>query len=194
MLRNSKDQAFFGAPMVNFPTLGKDYIDWFCNKADLPFTLEPDNVWPLFGEAGYRPELLGAAADKLRFDFQFDEATGPEKFTTEVRRLVEELNKTLRSVVHGLTPIQSAVLRVMAATGENYAPFESATMDKYKKALELAGTPLEDIKADVPGVQQALIALQEKKLAWRAARGIYAVEEKAIVELLRADGLLAGLE
>jgi hypothetical protein len=164
------------------------------NKADLPFTLEPDNVWPLFGEAGYRPELLGAAADKLRFDFQFDEATGPEKFTTEVRRLVEELNKTLRSVVHGLTPIQSAVLRVMAATGENYAPFESATMDKYKKALELAGTPLEDIKADVPGVQQALIALQEKKLAWRAARGIYAVEEKAIVELLRADGLLAGLE
>jgi hypothetical protein len=82
----------------------------------------------------------------------------------------------------------------MAATGENYAPFESATMDKYKKALELAGLPPEDVKADVPGVQQALIALQEKKLAWRAARGIYAVEEKAIVEVLRADGLLAGLE
>ena len=67
-------------------------------------------------------------------------------------------------------------------------------MVKYKKALELAGTALEDIKADVPGVQQALIALQEKKLSWRAARGIYAVEETAIVELLRADGLLAGLE
>ena len=59
--------------------------------------------------------------------------------------------------------------------------------------MELAGAPLEDIKADVPGVQQALIALQEKKLAWRASRGIYAVEERAIVELLRADGLLVGL-
>lgn len=193
MLRNSKDQAFFGAPMVNFPTLGKDYIDWFCRKADLPFPLEPEAVWPLFCEAGYRPELLGAAADKFRFDFQVDEATGPEEFAAEVRRLAEELAKTLRSVVHGLTPIQSAVLRVMAATGENYAPFESATMDKYKKALELAGLPPEDVKADVPGVQQALIALQEKKLAWRAARGIYAVEEKAIVEVLSADGLLAGL-
>jgi len=36
--------------------------------------------------------------------------------------------------------------------------------------------------------------MQEKKLAWRAARGIYAVEEKAIVEVLRADGLLVRLE
>lgn len=180
--------------MVSFPTLGKDCIDWFCRKADPPFPLEPEAVWSLFCEAGYRPELLGAAADKFRFDFQVDEATWSEKFDAEVRRLAVELAKTLRSVVHGLTPIQSAVLRVMAATGENYAPFELATMDTYKKALELAGLPPEDVKADVPGVQQALIALQEKKLASRAARGIYAVEEKAIVEVLRADGLLAGLE
>lgn len=64
---------------------------------------------------------------------------------------------------------------------------------KYKKALELAGVPHKEAKADVPGVQQALIALQEKKLVWRAARGVYAIEEKAIVDLLKTDGLLAGL-
>lgn len=29
MLRNSKEQAFFGAPLVNFSPLGKDYIEWF---------------------------------------------------------------------------------------------------------------------------------------------------------------------
>lgn len=43
------------------------------------------------------------------------------------------------------------------------------------------------------GVQQALIALQEKKLVWKASRGVYAVDEQVIVDLLRADGLLEGL-
>jgi hypothetical protein len=46
----------------------------------------------------------------------------------------------------------------------------------------------------VPGVQQALIALQEKKLIWNAARGVYAIEEPAVADILAADGLLTGLE
>ncbi|MEX5618452.1 ATP-binding protein, partial [Pseudomonas syringae] len=36
MLRNSKDQAFFGASMVPFPTLDQNYIDWLCANIDLP--------------------------------------------------------------------------------------------------------------------------------------------------------------
>jgi len=194
MLRNSKDQAFFGAPMVNFPTLNQQYIDWFCQETDLPFKLDPQNVWPLFVEAGYRPELLGSAADLFRFDFEVDVATGPDKFAEEVRRLTEEMNEVQRKVIHSLTPIQLATLRVMAADGHNYAPFEAATMDKYRKAMQLAGLQPEDVKADVPGVQQALLALQEKKLVWRAARGVYAVEEQSVIELLLASGLLEGLE
>jgi hypothetical protein len=39
-----------------------------------------------------------------------------------------------------------------------------------------------------------LIALQDKKLVWRAARGVYAVEEGNIVDILAADGLLNELE
>lgn len=194
MLRNSKDQAFFGAPMVNFPTLGHDFINWFCKEIDLPFKLDPEKVWPLFAEAGYRPELLGSAADFFRFDFEVDAATGPDKFAEEVRRLAEEMNEVQRKVIHSLTPIQLAVLRVMAASGNDYAPFEAATMDKYRKAMQLAGLQPEDVKADVPGVQQALIALQEKKLAWRAARGVYAVEEQSVIDLLLAGGLLGGLD
>lgn len=194
MLRNSKDQAFFGAPMVNFPTLGHDFINWFCKEIDLPFKLDPEKVWPLFAEAGYRPELLGSAADFFRFDFEVDAATGPDKFAEEVRRLAEEMNEVQRKVIHSLTPIQLAVLRVMAASGNDYAPFEAATMDKYRKAMQLAGLQPEDVKADVPGVQQALIALQEKKLVWRAARGVYVVEEQSVIDLLLAGGLLGGLD
>lgn len=194
MLRNSKDQAFYGAPMVNFPMLGKDFIAWFCLKAELPFPLSPEKVWPVFVEAGYRPELLGSAADTLRFNFEVSAETGPAMFEDEVRQLASEMNQVQRKVIHSLPPIQQVVLRVMAATGSNYAPFEAATMALYRKGLQLAGGTEEDVRVDVPGVQQALLALQEKKLIWRAARGVYAIEEQTVAEILAADGLLRGLE
>ena len=193
MLRNSKDQAFYGAPMVNFPMLGKDFIEWFCQKAELPFPLSPEKVWPLFVEAGYRPELLGSAADTLRFNFEISEDTGPDMFDNEVRQLANEINHVQRKVIHSLTPIQQVVLRVMAATGSNYAPFEASTMELYGRGLQLGGGTEDDVRIDVPGVQQALLALQEKKLIWRAARGVYAIEEQTVTDILATDGLLCGL-
>lgn len=147
----------------------------------------------MFVEAGYRSELLGSAADHFRFDFGSDTTTGPDKFAEEVRRLAEEINEVQRKIIRSLTPIQLAVLRVMAASSQDYAPFEATTMDKYRKAMQLAGHAPEAVKADVPGVQQALIALQEKKLVWRAARGMYAIEEQNVIDLLSADGLLERL-
>ncbi|WP_224790662.1 ATP-binding protein [Pseudomonas fluorescens] len=193
MLRNSKDQAFFGASMVQFPTLDQDFIDWLCANLDLPCALDPAEVFQLFKESGYRPELLGAAADEIRFDFTIDPESIPARFTELVRAQADELYANLKKVIHGLTPIQSAVIRVMSVKGDHYAPFEAPTMALYAKALEQAGIAASEIKVEVPGVQQALIALQEKKLVWKASRGVYAVDEHVIVDLLRADGLLGGL-
>lgn len=193
MLRNSKDQAFFGASMVPFPTLDQNYIDWLCANIDLPCPLDPAEVFQLFKESGYRPELLGAAADVIRFDFSIAPEDVPERFAVLVRAQADELNANLKKVLHSLTPIQSAVIRVMSVMGENYAPFEAPTMELYTAAMKLAGIAENDIKVEVPGVQQALIALQDKKLVWKASRGVYAVDENVIVDLLRADGLLEGL-
>lgn len=193
MLRNNKEQAFYGAPMVNFPMLGKDFIEWFCQKAELPFRLSPEKVWPLFVDAGYRPELLGSAADTLRFNFEVSADVGPDMFENEVRHLANEINQVQRKVIHSLTPIQQVVLRVMAATGSDYAPFEASTMELYRRGLQSAGGTEDDLRIDVPGVQQALLALQEKKLVWRAARGVYAIEEQTVTDILATDGLLRGL-
>lgn len=193
MLRNSKDQAFFGASMVQFPTLEQDFIDWFCANIDLPCALDPAEIFQLFKESGYRPELLGAAADEIRFDFVIDPASIPARFSELVRAQANDLYAGLKKVIHSLTPIQSAVLRVMAAKGNDYAPFEAPTMALYAKAMQQAGIEASAIKAEVPGVQQALIALQEKQLVWKASRGVYAVDERVIVDLLDADGLLEGL-
>ncbi|UZE23813.1 ATP-binding protein [Pseudomonas sp. B21-056] len=193
MLRNSKDQAFFGASMVPFPTLDQDFINWFCANVDLPHPLDPCNVFELFKESGYRPELLGAAADEIRFDFALDPEIVPQRFALLVRAQADELNADLQKVIHSLTPIQSAVIRVMSAKGESYAPFEAPTINLYAKAMAQAGIAESDIKVEVPGVQQALLALQEKKLVWKASRGVYAVDEQVIVDLLRDAGLLEGL-
>lgn len=193
MLRNSKDQAFFGAAMVPFPTLDRDFVDWFCTHVDLPHPLDPARVFGLFQESGYRPELLGAAADEIRFDLTLAPEHVPERFAALVKAQATELNANLKKVIHSLTPIQSAVLRVMSAKGEDFAPFEAPTMELYAKAMQRAGIDPAEIKVEVPGVQQALIALQEKKLVWKASRGVYAVDENVIVDLLREDGLLEGL-
>lgn len=194
MLRNSKDQAFFGASMVQFPTLDQDFIDWFCANVDLGAALDPAQVFQLFKESGFRPELLGAAADEIRFDFNIEPEAIPARFAERVRAQADELNANLRKVIHSLTPIQSAVMRVMSVMGDDYAPFEAPTMALYGKAMTLAGIDAGEVQVEVPGVQQAPIALQQKKLVWKASRGVYAVDDSVIADVLRADGLLEGLD
>jgi hypothetical protein len=189
MLRNSKDQAFFGAPLVKFPSLGKDYVQWFCTQAELPAPLNADVVFALFVRASHRPEILGAAADALRFDFELNAADVPEKFAQTVNDLITASDQESLRVVHSLTPLQSAVLRVMANQGTNYAPFESKTIAAYQATLDSIA-PESTLKADVPNVQQALTALQEKALIWRAARGVYALEESSLADLMAQAGMV----
>jgi len=185
MLRNSKDQAFYGAPLVNFPHLGKDYVEWFCQNVGLLASLDPATVWALFEKAGWRPELLGAAADALRFDFEIDAADVSARFALAVEEQIENANAETMRVVHSLTPLQTAVLHVLAQSDVNYRPFEAGTLEKYRAALNGAGELAESVaKVDVPSVQAALQGLQEKSLIWRASRGVYALEDSALRDVL----------
>jgi len=190
MLRNSRDQAFYGAPLVNFPPLGPDYVAWFCQRVGLTAPLDPAMVEALFLRAAYRPELLGAAADTLRFEFGLAPQDVPARFAAAVQEQIDASNDEMLRVVHSLTPLQAAVLKVLARRGTDYAPFEAATLQAYQAVLQ-AANPAGEAKADVPAVQQALIALQEKALVWRAARGVYALEEATLADLMMQQGLLA---
>ena len=189
MLRNSRDQAFFGAPLVAFPPLGQDFVRWFCAGTGLSAALDPDTVGALFERAAFRPEILGAAADSLRFDFELKASDVAARFATAVEEQIQAADTQTLRVIHALTPMQSAVLRVLCAKGAQYAPFEAATLAAYAAVLR-AIAPQDRIKPDVPNVQQALSALQEKSLVWRERRGVYALEESALSELLAANGLL----
>ncbi|CAB3788277.1 ATP-binding protein [Pararobbsia alpina] len=192
MLRASKDQAFFGAPLIDFPPLGEDYVKWFCdNTTDLPAKLTVELVAPLFRQAGNRPEILGSAADQLRFDLSLKLEDVERRFAEVVEGQIAQANDDLLDVFHSLTPIQSAVLRVLAATGKGYAPFESRTLEKYRTALTDFPS---DSELSSANVQQALTALQEKGLVWRAARGVYAMEDDSLSDLLKREGYLEGLD
>ncbi|MGO4156992.1 ATP-binding protein [Cupriavidus sp. YAF13] len=189
MLRNSRDQAFYGAPLVNFPALDMAYVQWFCDRLDLGAKLDPAEVFELFKRAAFRPELLGAAADALRFEFGLPAGDIPARFAAAVEEQIAVSNTEQMRVVHSLTPLQSTVLRVMAVRGSNYAPFEAATMEAYDAVLK-AIDPGADARVDVSNAQQALSALQDKALVWRAARGVYALEETGLASLMQQAGML----
>ena len=78
------------------------------------------------------------------------------------------------------------------APGSAAAPFEAATLAAYAQVLK-ATTGNPEAILDVTQAQsalQALQALQDKALVWRAARGVYALEESSLAELMAAQGLL----
>ena len=190
MLRNSKDQAFFGAPLQPFPPLGQDYIAWFCQGVDLPGPLNPDEVERLFERAARRPEILGAAADAVRFDFELEADKTQQRFAQAVEQQIQAADAQTLRVIHALTPLQSAVLRVLAARQDRYAPFEEATIAAYRAVLARIA-PDEKLNPDVSNTQAALQALQDKSLIWREKRGVYALEETGLADLLAVEGMLA---
>nr|WP_315597701.1 ATP-binding protein [uncultured Cupriavidus sp.] len=189
MLRAGRDQAFMGAPLIGFPPLGMDFVQWFCNRLDLGNTLDPVLAYEVFKRASFRPELLGAAADVVRFDFGLPPELLGTRFSEAIDEQIAESDREQLRVVHSLTPPQSTVLCVMAVRGEKFAPFEAATMEAYNAVLQ-ATSPNVGTRIDVSGAQQALVALQEKALVWRAARGVYALEETGLATLMASAGML----
>ena len=190
MLRNSRDQAFFGAPVMNLPCLDRHYVDWFCANVDLAVNLDPQEVFSLFEKASFRPEILATAIDNVRMDLMLQDHDIPGRFAQEVNKEIQLNRVGSIKIIHSLSPIQSAVFRVLAAAGDSYAPFEASTMDRYNAALKRID-PKAKTDIEVSNVQQALTALQEKNLVWKASRGVYDLEDHAFKDLLEEEGMLA---
>jgi hypothetical protein len=191
LMTASKDQAFYGAQTAQFQMLDMGFVEWFCDTIELPFTLKAVDVMPIFVAHGYRPEILLSAAGSFAMMFDpIQDDVGLAQFKEEASLKAAEPTEELMRTVHNLTPLQSAVLKVMALTLDKYAPFEAATIELYKKALAIAGASSEEKELSTQSFQSALSALQDKKLVWKAARGTYYLEELSIADTLRAEGLL----
>jgi hypothetical protein len=192
LLRARKDQAFYKASLQTFPPLGADFVQWFVDNTGLAQALDVERTQRVFARTGSRPEVLVQALGEL------EEVAGSaaandaidDKFEAAVARAIEESDEAMLKVVRALTPLQGAVLRVLAVQGDNYAPYAATSLDAYQQQLTLLD-PRSSVKVDVPNVQSALESLQSKSLAWKAAHGEYALEEQSLVDLMRSRGLLA---
>jgi hypothetical protein len=181
LLRSSKDQAFFKAAMQNFPPLGRPFIEWFVDNTGLPVRLDIDRTFELFAKTGFRPEVLVEALGTLQDGRELTAGNVDDAFAGIVHDALEESDAAMLKIVAALTPLQGAVLRVMIAQGDDYVPYAAATLDAYREELARTGG---GANVDVPNVQAALEALQNKALIWRAAHGEYALEEQGLAELL----------
>ena len=189
MLRSSKDQAFFGAPLTTFPPLNEEYVRWFIEGRQLSDVLEVDVVTQWFIYAGHRPEILSAAADAVLYEIGADPTTIPERLKLAIEEEVRAVDEAQMRVVRSLTALQSAVLREMASSGTGYAPFEQATMDRYQVTLHQIA-PSSTVLPNDTNVQSALASLQKRGLVWRAARGVYALEDSRLATLMQLDGMI----
>ena len=191
MLRNSKDQAFFSAPLIAFPPLDSGFVRWFCAGTKLPVRLDESEVLVLFEQASFRPEILASAADSLRFNFDLAPEDVQQEFSKAVEEQIKASDEQYVQGLRALPPLQFAVLAVMANNGAAYAPFEQKTLAEYQSIMTKIA-PTEKGKTDVPNIQQALAYLQEKSLVWREKRGVYSLEESAMTEIIKKELVARG--
>lgn len=191
VLRASKDQAFYKAAMSAFPPLGLDYVEWFVVNSGSQFPLDIKRTFQMFERTGNRPEVLVQALGELEEvdGTPLTSATIDDRFESAVAKTIEESDEAMLKIVRALTPLQGAVLRVLAKQTDEYAPYAAASLAQYATELRLLDSK-STVNVDVPNVQSALESLQGKTLVWRAAHGEYALEEQSLADLMRTRGLL----
>ncbi len=191
VLRASKDQAFYKAAMSAFPPLGLDFVEWFVANAGSAFPLDIQRTFQMFERTGNRPEVLVQALGDLEDvdSAPLTSATIDDRFQSAVVKATEDADEAMLKIVRTLTPLQGAVLRVLAKQADEYAPYAAASLAQYTTELKLLDAK-STVNVDVPNVQSALESLQGKALVWRAAHGEYALEEQSLADLMRARGLL----
>lgn len=64
-LCTTRDEPFFATPLLDFPLLGYEFIQWLCTRPNAPVGLQIDEVFHLFRSIGYRPGVLGRAIEAL---------------------------------------------------------------------------------------------------------------------------------
>lgn len=189
MLRNAKQQAFFGAPLTSFPPLGRDYVAWVIDQMDLATALDADEVTRWFERAGHRPELLAAALDAVVYDIGADRTTLAGRLESAIEQEVRASDEQQMRLVRALTPLQAAVLGELASTGSGYVPFAGASMARYAATIRRID-PQDTTAPNGSNVQSALATLTRRGLVWSGERGVYALEDARLAELMRAEGMI----
>lgn len=180
-------QPFFGASIIPFPLLGKDYVSAYTTQintrlaAGNQFNIE--DVEYAFGLVGSRPEMLTKLVAEVSIGHGEAGNLG-ELLRTGALNHQADVWSDFESSYNELSALQKAVLEVLAERTIQkltFAPFSEQTVANVARKLELSES---DTKASTANIQNAVNALREKELVWKSDRGEYALEDASMAEWL----------
>jgi hypothetical protein len=191
-LVNGREQAFYGADMVQFPTLGKDYVQWLVGRSKL--ALDIDLATDVFQSLGSRPEPFRKALSQTRLQLAINPAQDPNALLVNLAaKGVRDSKTEFLNTVASLPPLQLALLRELAVDTllgpdvRRPGLFSVAMKARLLARLEADMGPAHGVSVETPSVQNALDKLREENFLWRSQRGSYSVEDEQFLEWLAEE-------
>lgn len=175
-LVSAKDQAFYMAPMEDLELLGLPYLQWVLQNSAAANKPSISALASGFEVCGHRPEPL----KKVLRELTKSRALNPAELDS---RFLELMGNNLRSVrdtfiqgLSGMAPLDAAVMRRMALTGNAFTPFDATALAHYGQLLQTYGATA-PIAPSQSAVQTALERLRRDGLVWNAGRGLWFIED-----------------
>lgn len=191
-LVNGREQAFYGADMVAFPTLGKDYVQWLLGRAKLD--LDIDLAFGVFETLGSRPEPFRKALSQTRLQLAINPGQDANSLLVELAAQgIRDSKADFLNTVASLPPLQAALLRELATDAlqgsdvRRLGLFSAAMKSRLLARLAAEMGADHRVSVEPPSVQNALDKLRETNFLWRSQRGSYAVEDEQFLEWLAQD-------
>jgi hypothetical protein len=191
-LVNGREQAFYGADMVEFPTLGKDYVQWLVGRSKL--NLDIDLATDVFQSLGFRPEPFRKALSQTRLQLAINPGQDSNALLASLAaKGVQDSKTDFLNTVASLPPLQSALLRELATDSlmgpdvRRLGLFSAAMKARLLTRLEAEMGAGHGVSVETPSVQNALDKLREENYLWRSQRGSYAVEDEQFLEWLTEE-------
>lgn len=188
LLVNGREQPFFGATLIDFPKLDRDYIDWVCRKAGIG--LDPLKTLEVFKETGARPEMILPAIRQLRLQPPAQTDSVDQALAGIVREGLTNAKEEFLHTLANLPALQAAVLRELAGSAalapgtERPGVFSGAMMRKLKARIAQDSPSERGVQVDGSSVQNALDSLREKSFLWKSQRGAYWIEDDQLIAWL----------
>lgn len=191
-LVNGREQAFYGADMVSFPSLGKDYLAWAIQRSGL--VVDEEVAFETFTKLGYRPEPFRKALTETRLALAVNPVLDGTQVLAEKAATGTLLAKTdFLNTVANLPPLQSALLRELSvdarrAPGSRRDGVFSAPMKKrLQERLQADMGKDHGVSVEPSSIQNAMDSLREDNFLWRSQRGNYAIEDEQFADWLAED-------
>lgn len=185
-------QPFYGASITPFPLLGYGFVEFVTSTWNQRLAasnqFNSDDMAYAFQLVGRRPEMLSKLLAEVSVGLGEASNLG-ELLRTGALNHQAGVWSDYESAYNDLSPLQQAVLRVMAdcvVNKRSFTPFSEQTFIGVNRNLELAGM---EGNANTPNVQKALDVLREKELVWKASRGEYALEDSSMADWLTRQKL-----